>query len=43
MQTPGTNEHGPLFAELHTHLNIFLAKMTGRMGMGYYFDFRADL
>ena len=28
MQTPGTKEHGPQFAELHAHLNIFLAKMT---------------
>ena len=34
MQTPGTKEHGPLFAELHAHLNIFLAKNdVGRMGM----------
>ena len=28
--------YGPLFAELHTHLNIFLANnyYVGRMGMG---------
>ena len=28
VQTPGTKEHGSLFAELYAHLNIFLAKMT---------------
>ena len=43
MQTPGTKEHGPLFAELHAHLNIFLAKVTkAEWGMGYDFDFSAD-
>ena len=26
-----SREHGPVFAELHPHLNIFLAKMTGRI------------
>ena len=30
MQTPGTKKHGPLFAELHAHLNC--QNDVGRMG-----------
>ena len=41
MQTPGTKEHDPLFAEPHTHFSC--QNHIGRMGMGYDFDFRADL
>ena len=41
MQTPGTKEHGSLFAELHAH--FFCQNDVGRLGMGSDFDFRADL
>ena len=40
MQTPDTKEHGPVFAELHLHLNILLTRQNG---MGYDLDYTADL